>query len=389
MSNEEKVTEMKEYYLDNCSTTPCHPEVLAGMYEILSTAYGNPGSLHEKGWIVEKKIKEARAQVANLLHTESEHVFFTSTGSEGNNWAIYNGILQTKHRNRHMLSTTIDHPSVIETLKHYESMDYRWTKISVKGTLSETVLQENMDEDISLVVLSHVNSELGTVNDIEKLSKTAKTINPQVYIHVDGVQSFGKLPIDVKKWDIDSFTVSAHKIHGPKGIGANYFKDVNKCKPLLHGGGQEFGKRAGTENVAGIVGMGIASELASKSLEQNHRKVLQLRRALLSHFPDGFGYRIHGEGEHSPYVINMAFDGIRGEVLLHLLEEDNIYISTGSACSSKSGSRSHVLEGIGLQGKEIDESIRICLSPDLEVDDMEYIGIKMKQHIESIREVIK
>ncbi len=367
---------MPEIYLDNSATTRPLPEVVENMIKALTENFGNPSSLHSKGLSAEKVIKKARNLVANKLGVSAGEIYFTSGGTEGNNLAIKGISYQHKKRGKHLITTEIEHPSVLETCiaLDEEGYDVTFLKADQQGFISLDELEKVIRPDTILVSIFHVNSELGTIQPIDKIGKLIKEKNRNTYFHVDAVQSFGKILLQPALWDIDLLTISAHKINGPKGIGALYIKKGSSLKPQQIGGGQENGIRSGTENTPGIAGFIPAVEaLPDFSVQYNRATVLdRLRNHFITRIKEKYPVvKINSPQEGAPHIINLSFPGLKGEVLVHSLAAEGIYVSTGSACHSRSQEKSHVLRAIKLSPELIEGTIRVSLSPYNSVEELE------------------
>lgn len=349
-------------YLDNCATTPVYPQVVEKIKEILDVEFGNPSSLHWKGRKAEDLVEEARASVARVLGASPREITFNSCASEGNNQVL-------KHfAGQHIITTEIEHPSVRNTLLTMEKAGTKvtWLAVDEMGRFSMEEFKDALTKDTALVSIMHVNNEIGVINDVAKVGAIIKESGYKARLHTDLVQSFLKFPLDVNAMNIDFATASAHKAHGPKGIGMLYTRAGLKLDSLIEGGGQEGGSRAGTHNVPYIVGFGHACDLILPKLEENLKAVSEMKQSLFDFFKinqtDG-SFHLNGELEgFSPFILNVSFQGIRAEILLRLLEEKGICVSTGSACSSKNMKDSHVLTAMGLNKEKIKGSIRICFS---------------------------
>lgn len=371
-------------YLDHSATTKVAPEVIAAMVEMMESDYGNPSSLHRMGLKAEKKIAKAREQVAKALGVKKKEIIFTSGGTEANNLAIRGIAHQYKNRGQHLITIKIEHPSVLHTFQLLEEEGYQVTylKVDQDGFVNLDELKEAITPETILVSIMHVNNEVGSVQPIHEIGQLIKEINSRTLFHVDGIQSFGKLPLNPIKSKIDLLTISGHKIHGPKGIGALYLNEKVQVKPLIGGGGQERGIRSGTENVPGIIGLGLAAELITKDQKEKMENLRNLKawflQELIRVIPD---MKINGshleddidKGRSASHIINLSFPGLKGEVLLHALEDVGIYVSTGSACHSRQSAPSHVLQAIGLKNRELESAIRISLSVDTTKEELEYV----------------
>ena len=379
-----------EIYLDNSATTKPYQEVVDKMVLALTTQYGNPSSIHKKGIEVEREIKEIRRNIARSLGAKENEIYFTSGGTECNNTIIRSVARLNKKTKNHIISTVIEHPSVLDTLKDLESEGFEVTYLPVDkdGKISIEDLKNAIKKETILVSIMHVNNEIGTIQHIEEIGKYLKSLDEKIYLHVDAVQSYAKIKFRPSRYNIDFMSVSGHKLHGPKGIGFMYVKENNRIKPLLTGGGQEIGIRSGTENVPGIYGIGEAVKVINKDLEGTIDKIRELRDLLkeeiLANIDD---VKINTPEDGVCHVLNVSFRGVRGEVLLHYLEQKEIYVSTGSACSSKKKG-SHVLNAIGLTPEEIEGAIRFSLS-DLNTKEEILETIKvLKESVSDLRMII-
>ena len=379
-----------EIYLDNSATTKPYQEVVDKMVLALTTQYGNPSSIHKKGIEVEREIKEIRRNIARSLGAKENEIYFTSGGTECNNTIIRSVARLNKKTKNHIISTVIEHPSVLDTLKDLESEGFEVTYLPVDkdGKISIEDLKNAIKKETILVSIMHVNNEIGTIKPIEEIGKYLKSLDEKIYLHVDAVQSYAKIKFRPSRYNIDFMSVSGHKLHGPKGIGFMYVKENNRIKPLLTGGGQEIGIRSGTENVPGIYGIGEAVKVINKDLEGTIDKIRELRDLLkeeiLANIDD---VKINTPEDGVCHVLNVSFRGVRGEVLLHYLEQKEIYVSTGSACSSKKKG-SHVLNAIGLTPEEIEGAIRFSLS-DLNTKEEILETIKvLKESVSDLRMII-
>ena len=381
-----------EVYLDNCSTTKARKEVIEEMIRSLEKEYGNPSSLHRMGFNVEKKIGNARRNIANFLNVDKEEIYFTSGGTESNNLAIQSIIRKYNRFGKHIITTAIEHPSVLNILKHYEKDGYEITylKIDKSGLISLEELENSIREDTILIAIMQVNNEIGSMQPIAEIKDILNKKNSKALIHVDGVQAFGKIPVEIKKWSIDTFSFSGHKIHGPKGIGGLYINKDLTLEPIVFGGNQENGYRSGTENVPGIMGLGKAVEIANRDFSKNYKKADEIKAYLTHRIVEEIPH-VHinspRDENHSPYILNISFEYTRGEVLLHYLEDKNIYVSTASACSSKGVEKSHVLGELGLNDLQMEGAIRFCFSYENTIEEIDYTMEILKNSIEEIREI--
>ena len=351
-------------YLDNSATTKPHPQVIEAMLSLLQENYGNPSSLHTIGQRAERVVTKARRDLAGALGVKEKEIIFTSGGTEANNMAIKGVVRAYGNRGRHIITSRIEHPSILEVFRELEDEGFRATYLEVDGDgrITPAKLAEALEPETILVSLFHVNNEIGSINPLPELAQVLSQRGRQrPFFHVDAVQSFGKLPVRPARWGIDLLSLSGHKIHGPKGVGALYLREGLAIPPLILGGGQERGLRSGTENVAGIGGFGLAALLAEEEREGALPKVAELRKAFLERLK-GSGCRVNSPDNGSPYILNLSFPGFRGEVLVHALAEKGVYVSTGSACSSRARKQSHVLESLGLSPAEVAGAIRVSFS---------------------------
>lgn len=379
-----------EIYLDNSATTKPYQEVVDKMVLALTTQYGNPSSIYKKGIEVEREIKEIRRNIARSLGAKETEIYFTSGGTECNNTIIRSVVNLNKKTKNHIISTVIEHPSVLNTLKDLEADGFEVTYLPVgkDGKISLENLKNAIKKETILVSVMHVNNEIGTIQPIEEIGKYLKSLDEKVYFHVDGVQSYAKIKFRPSRYNIDFMSVSGHKLHGPKGIGFMYVKENNRIKPLLTGGGQEIGIRSGTENVPGIYGIGEAIRILNQDLEGTIDKIRGLRDLLKEEILANIdNVKINSPEDGVCHVLNVSFRGVRGEVLLHYLEQKEIYVSTGSACSSKKKG-SHVLNAIGLTPDEIEGAIRFSLS-DLNTKEeiMQTVEV-LKESVSDLRMII-
>ncbi|MBU5677641.1 cysteine desulfurase [Alkaliphilus sp. MSJ-5] len=383
-----------EVYLDNAATTKPRKEVVESILKSLEEQYANPSSLHKKGVEVEKEIKRIRRIVAKALGCTDQEIIFTSSGTEANNLAIRGITDAYKRSGNHIITSKIEHKSVLNTFNELEKKDFKVTYLDVdeKGFISTEQLKDAINNSTILVSIMYVNNEIGSIQPIEEMSKIIKSINPKTLFHVDGVQAFGKIKFNIKDIKIDSFSISGHKIHGPKGIGALYIKKGTKINPILTGGSQEMGIRSGTENVPGIYGLGEAVKLSMEDQDKNIEHLKKLR----NYFIDTFKSQVEGihitsekNDNFAPHIINVCFPGVRSEIMLHSLEQDGIYVSSGSACSSKRKGYSHVLEAINMKDDLIDSALRFSLSYITTKSEIDYAIEKTKEHFINLKRIIK
>lgn len=351
-----------EIYLDNSSTTRPYQSVCDKVADVMRNNYGNPSSLHRLGIAAEKEIKEATSGIADALGVRTDEIFYTSGGTESNNLAIRGVCAASRHKK--IVSTPIEHPATLNTLYSLEEEGYtvEFAPVDSDGKVILSEFEELITPDTALVTAMLVNNEIGTVEPIAKMSKIVRKKAPDAYFHVDAVQGFCKVPCKPSELGIDLMSISGHKIHGPKGTGVLYIKKGTHLDPILFGGGQQKGIRPGTENVPGIAGLGVAAKKChtnSKTSTEHMRKVLnRLKQKLVENIDN---IRINTPQDCAPHILNVSFGGVRSEVLLHSLENEGIYVSSGSACSSHKKEPSYVLTAIGVDRAMIDGSIRFSL----------------------------
>ncbi|KNY25753.1 cysteine desulfurase family protein [Pseudobacteroides cellulosolvens] len=354
-----------EIFLDNSSTTKPYDEVIDLMGYISKEVYGNPSSLHRKGIEAEREVKKSRQIISDSLRVNLNEIYFTSGGTESNNLAIMGYLYGNQRKGKHIITTSVEHPSVMEVYEYLKSTGYTvdYLNVDSNGMVNLDELKSKITNETALISIILVNNEVGAIQPINEIIKIKDSINKNTVIHVDAVQAFGKIDIFPKSAGIDMMSMSSHKIHGPKGVGALYVNKSIKLNSMILGGGQESLLRSGTENVPGICGFGKAAEITFSKLKENYKLVEALKNTLVKELNNNIeDYRIISPDESIPYILNIAFGGIKSEVLLHHLEEKNIYISTGSACSSRKKIHSRVLKAMGIPPKYIDGAIRISFS---------------------------
>ena len=357
-----------ECYLDNSATTRCTKSVAQVMTEVMCGAYGNPSSLHHKGVEAERYVREARETIAKTLKCTPKEIFFTSGGTESDNLAIRGAAYANARQGRHLITTSVEHPAVLNTMQYLEQQGYEVTYLPVDeyGRVRLSDIEAAMRPDTILVSMMHTNNEIGALEPIAEAGELIKRVNPNTLFHVDAVQGYGKSRIYVKRMKIDMLSVSAHKIHGPKGIGFLYVGDRVKIRPIVFGGGQERGLRSGTENVPAIAGMAQAAEEIYQNLDEDVERMYGLRARLEDGIRrlENVRFNTLPGRESAPHVLSVSFAGVRSEVLLHALEDKGIYVSAGSACASNhpETSGSATLRAIGLEKELLNSTIRFSLS---------------------------
>ena len=357
-----------ECYLDNSATTRCTKSVAQVMTEVMCGAYGNPSSLHHKGVEAERYVREARETIAKTLKCTPKEIFFTSGGTESDNLAIRGAAYANARQGRHLITTSVEHPAVLNTMQYLEQQGYEVTYLPVDeyGRVRLSDIEAAIRPDTILVSMMHTNNEIGALEPIAEAGELIKRVNPNTLFHVDAVQGYGKSRIYVKRMKIDMLSVSAHKIHGPKGIGFLYVGDRVKIRPIVFGGGQERGLRSGTENVPAIAGMAQAAEEIYQNLDEDVERMYGLRARLEDGIRrlENVRFNTLPGRESAPHVLSVSFAGVRSEVLLHALEDKGIYVSAGSACASNhpETSGSATLRAIGLEKELLNSTIRFSLS---------------------------
>lgn len=367
---------MREVYLDNSATTKAYECVGEIVKKVMCEDYGNPSSMHAKGVAAEQYIKEAKETFAKLMKVQDKEIFFTSGGTESDNLALRGAALANQRAGKHLITTAIEHPAIINTMRHLEEEGFRVTYLPVDryGRIRLNALKEALCEDTILVSVMYVNNEVGSVQPIQEAAGIVKAYNKNILFHVDAVQGFGKYRIYPRKLKVDLCSVSGHKIHGPKGTGVLYIGENVKIKPIVFGGEQQKNVRSGTENVPGIAGLSLAAKTIYKDLDVKVAKM----RSLKKHFIEGVGQiedtTIHGlyDETSAPHIISVGFAGIRSEVLLHALEEKGIYVSSGSACASNHPQVSGVLKGIGARQEFLDATLRFSMSEFTTPEEIDY-----------------
>ncbi len=364
----------KYIYMDNASTTPVKKEVLDEMLPYFSENYGNPSSVYSLGSKSKNAVEIAREKVANVIGAKSKEVFFTAGGSEADNWAIKGVAFANKDKGNHIITSKIEHHGILHTCNYLEKKGFKVTYLDVDeyGVVNVEELKEAITDETILITIMFANNEIGTIQPIKEIGKIAKERN--IYFHTDAVQAIGNIEIDVNELNIDMLSMAAHKVYGPKGTGALYVRSGVKIDSLIVGGGQERNRRAGTENVPGIVGMGKAIELAYENLEEKNTKIIKLRDRLIKGIFDNIDYvRLNGHPTNRlPGNVNICFEYIEGESLLLSLDMKGIAGSSGSACTSGSLDPSHVLLAIGLPHEIAHGSLRLSFNENNTEEEIDY-----------------
>ncbi|MDO4188373.1 MAG: cysteine desulfurase family protein [Lachnospiraceae bacterium] len=370
-------------YLDNSATTRPFDEVREIMNKVMDTDFGNPSSMHNLGVVSENYIKKSKEQIAKTLKCKESEILFTSGGTESDNMAIIGGCMANARIGKHIITTGIEHPAILETCAFMEKQGYEVTYLPVgkDGRVKIDDLKSALRKDTVIVSIMHVNNEIGSVMPLEEIGKIVKENNPATLFHVDSVQGYGKYKITPKKLGIDLLSISGHKIHGPKGVGILYIAEKTKISPIIFGGGQQKAMRSGTENVPGIAGIGLAAELIYKDFDEKINKLYELKQYFVTELLKIENVCVNGLIDDSvdiesikmtaPHVVSASIKGIRAEVMLHTLEDRDIFVSSGSACASNKPAISATLKSIGLQQELLDSTIRFSMSVETTRDDIE------------------
>jgi cysteine desulfurase len=378
-------------YLDNSATTKPFPEVVDSFVTVATKYFGNPSSLHELGMKAERLLTQAREQIAAALQVKPSEIIFTSGGTEANNFAIKGVAFQYRHRGNHIITTAIEHPSVSETCQQLEQLGFEVTYLPVNenGVVTVEQVKKALRDDTILVSIMHVNNEVGAIQPVEEIGALLSRY-PKTIFHVDRVQGISKVPLDMKKANIDLCTMSAHKFHGLRGAGILYVRQGIQLSPLLAGGGQEMQLRSGTENVPAIVAMAKALRMSLEKFDKQIDYLLEVKQAWLNELKEIPFIQINTPLEHSaPHIINFSLDGIKPEVFVHELEKNDIFVSTTSACSSKKKAPSKTLLAMGMGDERAESGIRISLSFENTLEEVPIAIAVMKKAIEKLREVTR
>lgn len=379
---------MEIKYFDNAATTKVKKEVLEEMLPYFNEKFGNPSSLYSIGRVSKKAIEDARKKVANLINCSPSEIYFTGCGSESDNTIIKGIAYANQKRGRHIITSQIEHPAVLHTCQMLEKQgfDITYLKVNKEGLIGIEELRNSIRNDTILISIMFANNEIGTIQPIEMISKIAKMHN--IIFHTDAVQACGNVPIDVKKMGIDSLSLSGHKIYAPKGIGALYVRNGIEFEKFMDGGHQEKNKRAGTENVAGIVGLGKACELANIHIKEHMKHLKSLRDYFITQVEEKIeNIVLNGSLENRlPGNANFSFAGVNGEALLLNLDAKGICASAGSACTSGSSSPSHVLASIGLSDDLARSSLRVTFGEDNTKEDVDYLVQNLCEIVKKLRE---
>ena len=382
-----------EVYLDHSATTRCCREAADLMVRIMTEDYGNPSSMHRKGMEAENYLREAASELAGILKVQEKEIYFTSGGTESNNWALVGTAMANRRRGNRILVSAVEHAAVSTPARWLADQGFDVVVLPVDrfGVVKMEALEEALTPETILVSVMHVNNEIGSVEPVEEIGNLIRKKAPEAYFHVDAIQAFGKYRIYPRRMRIDMLSASGHKIHGPKGIGLFYVNEKVKIHPLILGGGQQNGMRSGTDNVPGAAGMALAAKMAYEHLEEKTARM----RAMRDRLADGLS-RIeqvvfHGmpSGQGAPHILNASFLGIRSEVLLHALEDKGIYVSAGSACSSHKRAGSAVLTAIGCSREEMESAVRFSLGEETREEEIDYTLDVLKALVPVLRRYIR
>ncbi len=382
-----------EAYLDNSATTRAYPEVADIVKQVMLEDYGNPSSMHMKGVEAERYVVGAKDVIARSLKCKPENILFTSGGTESDNLALIGVARTMARRGRHIITTQIEHPAVLETCEYLskEGFEITYLPVDSDGVVILTALESAIREDTILVSVMHTNNEIGSIQPIEEIAKIIGRVNPDTFFHTDAVQGYGKAQILPKKWGVDLMSVSGHKLHGPKGVGFLYMSDRVRLSPIIFGGGQQKGLRSGTENVPGIAGLGKAVELTMGSLPEDVERLKELKAYAAERLSAIEGVSLNGyrDGDSAPHILSISIGDVRAEVMLHALEDKGVYVSSGSACASNKPAISATLKAIGVDNKLLDSTIRISMSHFTTKDEIVYACDSIEELIPQLRKYVR
>lgn len=378
-----------EVYFDNSATTRCYDSVKDIVIKTMTEDYGNPSAMHRKGVEAENYVKNSARTIAGLLKVQEKEILFTSGGTEANNLALIGGAMANKRSGMHIVTTAVEHAAVSQPAAFLQEQGFEVTYLPVdgQGCVKMDVLESVLRPDTILVSVMYVNNEVGSVMPVEEIGKLVHARSPKALFHVDAIQAFGKYRIYPKKAGIDLLSVSGHKIHGPKGAGFLYINEKARIQPQILGGGQQNGMRSGTDNVPGAAGLGVAAEESYRGLEEKNEKLYQLKEYIARGLAETENIIINGMPlrEAAPHILSISVMGVRSEVLLHALEERNIYISAGSACSSHKRKPSAVLTAMGMSKEQIESTVRLSFSEENTLEDADYFLQSMGELVPMLR----
>jgi cysteine desulfurase len=380
---------MKRIYLDHAATTPTHPEVVQAMLPYFTDAFGNPSSPYSLGQEAKAAVEEARDKIAHLIGAQSEEVIFTSGGTEADNFAIKGVAYANQHKGNHIITTSIEHHAVLKSCKFLEKQGFRVTCLSVDkyGLIDPEDVKKTITDKTILISVMHANNEVGTIEPIVEIGEIAK--EKEIYFHTDAVQTVGHIPVNVGELGVDLLAMSAHKLYGSKGIGALYIRKGTRITPFMHGGGQERGRRASTENVPAIVGFGTAAEIAQREIDREVKSLVSMRDKLIQGLFERIT-QIHLNGHPSqrlPGNVNVSIEFVEGESILISLDLEGIVASSGSACSSNALEPSHVLVALGLPGELARCSMRFSLGRGTTEEEIERVLEVLPRIVTKLRSI--
>ena len=378
-----------EVYLDNSATTMPYKAVVEKMADIMNNTYANPSSLHSLGKKAEDALNDARKIVASSLKCTEKEITFTSGGTESDNLAIIGAAMTYRKNGNKLITQVTEHMAVLEAFKYLEEQGFEvyYAPVDENGMVDVQDIIDHIDDKTILVSVMHVNNETGTIMPIDKIA--AAINHDKCLLHVDAVQSYGKLPIDAKKIGADMISISSHKIHGPNGVGALYVRSGVRLAPVIHGGKQESGLRSGTENLAGICAFAKAVEMKLETVDNSREHIASLKQSLVNQLTENIDNVIINSPDDGIYsILNVSFPGLKSEVLLHILESRGIYISTGSACNSKK-KLNYVLTAMGIKDKVIDGAIRFSFSEFNTQEEIDYVAGVLKKEVPMLRKIMR
>lgn len=378
-----------EVYLDNSATTKPYFEVVDEMCRIMNECYGNPSSLHRIGKTAEDVLNASRKKIADTLSCSPKEIIFTSGGTESDNLAIIGYAMSNRRKGNHLITQKTEHMAVLEAFSYLEKQgfDVYYADVDKYGVADADDIKSHVTDDTIMISMMHANNENGAIMPVEDVSDAIR--NTQCILHVDAVQTYGKLPINLNRTKIDMLSVSSHKIHGPNGVGALYIRNGVRINPVLHGGKQENGLRSGTENIAGICGFAKAAEIKFNGMAQNAKKIRELKNHLLNGLVENIENVVVNSGDESIYcILNVSFPGVKSEVLLHVLESHNIYVSTGSACNSKK-KLNYVLKSMGLKDGITDSALRFSFCEFNTIEEIDYVIKILAEEIPKLRKIMR
>lgn len=382
---------MQEIYFDNAATTQVLPDVAEVALKMMCEEYGNPSALYGRGLAAERAVKLAREQVAALIGAQPQEIIFTSGATESNNMAMRGAMKIRTRRGKHMVISALEHQSVIQTVRAMLELGYDFDLIPVEtsGRVNPSVVQNMMRPDTVFASIMLVNNEIGAIQPIADLRRAIDAKRSQVLLHVDASQALGKIPINVGDMGIDFLTGSGHKLHAPKGVGFVYVRQGLRIPPFINGGGQEGGLRSGTENTPGICALGLAAKLAQEQMDERYQQVKKVHDTFLQGLKGLDGWHINGKGaERLPHILSIAFDGVKSEVLLHMLEQQGIYVSAGAACSSHKDTLSHVLRAMRMRRNLIEGTLRFSFSHLNTAQEAELAAQAVCRAVQELRGII-